>query len=127
MARISAKKSRESSLTKALAAASWAEADRALAQALVEFAGLEAASGPAKRAEAMALVSQALARAARRRGLEFQGEVGEVCAYEPARHELISSAKRAPGVVKVVAPGIARAGKILLKARVSAVRAKAVR
>ena len=110
-------------LVSALAEAAWSEADAALAQAVAEYDGLVAARGAAARSDAQALLGQALARAARRRGLARFGAVGSIEAYDPKRHEL-SSAGRAPNRVRVKAQGVMRGSEILVKARVSAVRAK---
>jgi hypothetical protein len=113
---------RSATLRAALAEASWAEADVALAEALAELAGLERTRGVAQRAAALALLSQALRRAARKRGLTRFGIVGEVAAYDPARHELMAASQRPPASVRIAAPGIARGARVVAKARVTPAR-----
>lgn len=111
---------RRTGLTAKLAQASWAEADRALAQAWADFAEL---AGSVRRGPDMfALVEQSLSRAARQRGLMRVGAAGEIAPYDPLVHELVVPRKRAPPVIEVVAPGVSRADKVLLKARVKPVR-----
>lgn len=122
MARKTTRTPRAVGLTNALALAAWAEADRALAQALVEFAGLEGATSAAQRSAAMAMLGQSLLRAARRRGLALQGGAGELLPYDPERHELVTRAQRPPNLVRILAPGVVRAGKVVAKARVKAAR-----
>lgn len=107
----------ESPLTSALAQASWIEADAALAEALVDLDDLEQAA-PARRAELLDLIRQALSRAARKRGLTRFGAVGASETFDPERHDLTSAGARAPKSVEVVARGVARAGEVLAKARV---------
>lgn len=108
---------RSATLRAALADASWAEADVALAEALAELAALERTRGVAQRAAAQALLAQALRRAARKRGLSRFGIVGEVIAYDPARHELIGQSQRPPTSVRITAPGMARGARVVVKAR----------
>ncbi|HRO02363.1 MAG TPA: hypothetical protein PLS69_02000, partial [Terricaulis sp.] len=69
------------SLPEALGEAAWIEADRALALAMAELEEVEAASNQVRRAEALMLLRQALARAARKRGFSRLG--GEPGAVEP--------------------------------------------
>lgn len=111
---------RRTGLTVKLAQASWAEADRALAQAWADFAEFTASArrGP----NMVALVDQSLSRAARQRGLMRIGAAGETAPYDPLVHELIDPRKRTPPLVEVIAPGVSRADKVLLKARVKPVR-----
>ena len=111
------------SLDNALGDAAWAEADRALAQAMAEFEEVEAANTQVRRAEALMLLRQALARAARVRGFSRLGaEPGESEPYDPARHELISVPAKPPAEVIIIAQGVARGAEILVKARARAVR-----
>ena len=70
----------------------------------------------------VALVDQSLSRAARQRGLARLGEIGEIAPFDPLAHELIVPGKRPPASVHVVAPGVSRGEKILLKARVKPAR-----
>jgi hypothetical protein len=111
-------------LSDALAAAAWSEADGALAEALAEFDSLANARTDAARKGATALLEQALARAARRRGLSRFGGLGATETYDPARHELTRAPARAPKRVRVKVRGVARGNEILIKARVGPVRAK---
>ena len=114
------------SLPNALGEAAWAEADRALAQAMAEFEEVEAASNQVRRAEALMLLRQALARAARMRGFSrLGGEPGAVEPYDADRHALISATQRPPAEVVIVAQGVARGADVLVKARAKAVRKRA--
>jgi hypothetical protein len=111
------------SLSSALGDAAWAEADRALAQAMAEFEEVEAASNQVRRAEALMLLRQALARAARVRGFSrLGGEPGTVEPFDDNRHALISTPSRPPAEVMIVAQGVARGDEVLVKARAKAVR-----
>lgn len=114
-------------LTEALAEASWAEADRALAMAIAELADLETAPNAARRAAAMVLLSQSLARAARRRGLTRFGAQGAVEPYDAQRHELARKPVRPPARVRILAPGVARGSTVLVKARAVPARMHAKR
>ena len=107
-------------LVDALAEAAWTEADEALAEALVELRALEAARARGARDEAFVMLDQALRRAARKRGLSLFGAVGGRETYDPRRHEGVRSAKQ----VRIEAPGVARGGQVLIKARVSLGRAR---
>lgn len=109
-------------LAAALAEASWSEADAALAQALAECDALETAPDAAARDDAMAMLTQALSRAARKRGLSRLGAVGAREAYDPQRHDLSKAGARPPKTVRIIAPGVARGGEILVRARVAPVR-----
>jgi len=111
------------SLSSALGEAAWAEADRALAQAMSEFEEVEAAATHVRRAEALMLLRQALARAARVRGFSrLGGEPGAVEPYDQTRHDLVSAPAIAPAEVTIVSQGVARGAEVLVKARVKAVR-----
>jgi hypothetical protein len=111
------------SLADALGEAAWVEADRALAQAMAEIEEVEAASNQVRRAEALMLLRQALARAARVRGFaRLGGEPGSVEAYDPRRHDLLNAPKTPPAEVTILAQGVARGEVVLVKARVRAVR-----
>ena len=109
----------ERALSEALAEAAWAEADAALALALVEFDHAEAAKKAETREEALALAQQALANAARRRGLQRFGAVGRQEPYDAARHELTAPRAKPPKNVRIVTPGVARGEAVLVKARAS--------
>jgi hypothetical protein len=112
------------SLVDALGEAAWSEADRALGEAIVEAQILSGAKNAEARDVALALLEQALSRAARKRGLTRIGEPGAREAYNAKRHELARPMARAPKQVRIVASGIGRAGTILVKARVVAVRSR---
>jgi hypothetical protein len=107
-------------LTDALAEAAWAEADKALADALMDFAALQSATKAKARADAMLLLGQSLQRAARKRGLAPFGVVGALEAYNPARHAY--SGARAPKRVRIVSQGVARGGEVLIKAQAGPAR-----
>ena len=108
----------------ALAEAAWTEADGALAEALVECDRASAAENDETRDEALDLLRLALARAARRRGLSRIGKAGAVDDFDTSRHELAARAKRPPKRVRIVDEGVARGREVLIKARVTAARAK---
>jgi hypothetical protein len=112
------------SLVDALGEAAWSDADRALGEAIVEAQILAAAKTAEASEVALAFLEQALARAARKRGLTRVGEKGAREAYSAKRHELTRPLARAPKQVRIVASGIARGGDILVKARVVAVRSR---
>lgn len=115
---------RQARLVNALADASWAEADQALAEALVEFADLKRAlnQGP----DALAMASQALGRAARRRGLVLFGDVGAVVAFNAAAHELNRSSEPASRV-RILREGVMRGTDVLIRALVAPARKAAKR
>lgn len=84
-------------LSAELAAASWAEADRALAEAMAEFENLQACATQKERREAMELLAQALRRAGRRRGLDWQIGAGVFRGDERlARGQVAAAPKRQP-------------------------------
>jgi hypothetical protein len=101
----------------ALAEAAWAEADLALAEALVEFEAWQAGE-----AEAATFVGQAIRRAARRRGLSRIGAVGALEPYDDKSHALIKAVARPPIRVRILSTGVARGGEVLVKARAEAIR-----
>ena len=109
---------RAPALVDALAEAAWVQADGALAEALLELDELEAATDPGRRREHLALLSQALARAARKRGLSRLGAAGAEEPFDPARHEPLASRAAAPAFVEIVARGVARGEDVLAKSRV---------
>jgi len=111
-------------LTNALAGASWAEADEALAEALVEFAELKRALGDEY--DALSVASQALARVARRRGLALIGDVGATVPFDAVAHELNGSSD-APARVRIVREGVMRGRDVLIRAVVAPVRKPAKR
>ena len=114
------------SLPNALGEAAWAEADRALAQAMAEFEEVESASNAVRRAEALMLLRQALARAARVRGFSrLGGEPGSTEPYDPDRHTLISASARPPAEVQIVAQGVVLGAVVLVKSRAKKVKKKA--
>lgn len=115
---------RSPALATALAEAAWAEADAALAEALVEFDALQQAATRAAKAEASDLLGQALARAGRRRGFARIGKVGAVEAFDERRHAPAEAMQRRPKTVRILAPGVARGQEVLAKARVGGARAK---
>lgn len=108
----------------ALAFAAWAEADAALAEALVECARAIEAPTQAARADSLELLSLALSRAARRRGLSRIGRAGALEDFDPKRHDLASAPKRAPKRVRIVSEGIVRGRDVLIKAQAVPARAK---
>lgn len=112
------------SLAGALAEAAWAEADAALAQALVDLDEAAVAVSGTAGAEALALVAQSLARAARKRGLTRVGALGAAEPYDPQRHDLNSPVAQAPKTVRIEARGVARGDQLLAKPRVGPVRGK---
>lgn len=112
-------------LVNALAEAAWADADRALAEAIAEAQILKSAPDDDAREDALALLEQALSRAARKRGLTRFGDVGAREAYDPERHDLLRPLQRAPKHVRIVASGVTRAGAVLVKARAVAIRSRA--
>jgi hypothetical protein len=122
--RPTAAKPRGAAMVDALAQAAWAEADIALADAIVECGRAVKAKRAAERTEALALTSQALSRAGRRRGLARLGKNGALEDFDPRRHELALSQKRAPARVRIVEEGVARGGEVLVKARAKPARAK---
>ncbi len=63
------KRAAQARLADALAGAAWAEADKALVEAMTEFSRLAGAKTPGERKDAMFLLGQALHNAARKRGL----------------------------------------------------------
>lgn len=113
------KRAAPSALNAALAEAAWSDADLALAEALAEFDRAEAADG-ADRADAMALLGQALSRAARKRGLTRIGALGAREPYDPKLHELEKKPARAPKTVRIAARGVKRGAEVLAKALVVA-------
>ena len=108
----------------ALAEAAWTEADAALAEALVECDRASAADTEDARDEALSLLRLALARAARRRGLSRIGKAGGLENFDAGRHELAARVRRAPKRVRIIDEGVARGREVLIKARVTAARAK---
>src|ERR1700754_4821754 len=76
------------SLSGAMADAAWSEADLALAEALADFDELETAASKKARANALAMLSQSLGRAARKRGLARIGALEEKAVFDPGAHEL---------------------------------------
>jgi|GEM_PF-1511226 len=110
------------SLPGALAEAAWVEADHALAEALAASDEAEAAKTDQDRDDALALLTQALTRAARKRGLSRIGQMGAREPYDPKRHDLDDGGARAPKTVRVSARGVSRGGETLVKPRVKRLR-----
>ena len=110
---------RDARLVNALASASWAEADGALAEALIEFAELKRALN--EEPDALGMASQALGRAARRRGLALFGDVGAIVAFDPAVHEFKGSSVAAARVC-IVREGVMRGRDVLIGAVVAPAR-----
>jgi hypothetical protein len=106
------------SLSGALAEAAWAEADLALAEALADLDEAETAADETARADALAMLSQSLARAARKRGLSRIGALGELAAFDPGEHDLATGGTKTPKKVRIAARGVARGGDVLVRARV---------
>lgn len=111
-------------LADALAEAAWREADAALAEALADLDELESAPAAARDA-ALEVLAQSLARAARRRGLTRIGVLAARESYDPAAHDLRSAVAKMPKTVRIQARGVARGGQVLVKPRVTVVKAKA--
>ena len=119
-----AQRKRAGRLVNALAEAAWTEADGALAEALLECDRAREAESKKAREQALELLFLALARAARRRGLARIGKQGAIEEFDPVRHELATSPKRAPKRVRIAMEGVARGRQVLIKARVTPARAK---
>jgi hypothetical protein len=115
---------RSAALAAALAEAGWADADTALAEALMEFDALREAQGRVARAEAAELLGQALTRAARRRGFARVGKPGALEAFDARRHVLAEPLRRAPKTVRIIVSGVSRGPEVLAKARVGGARAR---
>ena len=115
---------RQARLADALANASWAEADEALAEALVEFAELKRVLK--HEPETLAMAAQALARAARRRGLGLFGDIGANVAFDANAHELNPSSDVA-GRVRILREGVMRGREVLIRAIVAPARKVAKR
>lgn len=112
-----ARKRAAPSLAGALAEAAWAEADQALAEALVESDEVESATSAKQREAAVALMIQALSRAGRKRGLARIGVLGAREPYDPAKHQLMAAVAKKPRTVRIAARGVARGGSILVLPR----------
>jgi hypothetical protein len=106
-------------LAQALAEAAWTDADRALADALVECDAAETAAKPAERAAALAMLGQALARAARKRGLSRIGILGGREPFDRDGHEIVGAVAKKPRTVRIQARGVARGNDILRRPLVS--------
>ncbi len=114
------------SLAGALAEAAWAEADTALAEALAELDEVQSAPDEDTRADAMTMLAQSLSRAARKRGLSRQGELGARAPYDPARHVLDDPSGRAPKTVRIAARGVSRGAEVLCPIRVRRLRKRRI-
>jgi hypothetical protein len=113
----------KASLVAALAEAAWADTDLSLAQALADLDEALIAEG-AERDAALDMLSQSLARAARRRGMTRIGELGVREAYDPRRHDLAAPVAKKSKTVRIHARGVARGQEILVKPRVGPLRRK---
>jgi hypothetical protein len=107
-----------SPLSGALAEAAWAEADSALAHALADFDEAETAKTKRARADALEMLGQSLARAARKRGLSRVGELGAREAFDPTQHDLVGSGVKKPKRVRIAARGVARGAEVIVQPRV---------
>lgn len=110
------------SLADALGQAAWAEADAALAEALALCDEATSGAKDEDQAALLDLLSQSLARAARKRGFTRIGALGAKEAFDKKRHDFTNPPKRMPKTVRIVARGVARAGETLVKTRVGPVR-----
>ncbi|MBN8605876.1 MAG: hypothetical protein J0L81_03085 [Caulobacterales bacterium] len=110
------------SLADALGQAAWAEADSALAEALALCDEAISGATDVDQAALLDLLSQSLARAARKRGFTRLGALGAKEAFDRKRHDFTNPPKRTPKTVRIVARGVARAGETLVKTRVGPVR-----
>lgn len=117
-----AKRAARATLADKLGDAAWAQADAAFAEALVNLDELESAADDAARADALALLAQAMARAARRRGLTRLGTLGAREAFDPDRHD--AGVSKTPKMVVITARGVARGEDVLLRPRAAPVRRK---
>jgi hypothetical protein len=124
-----------------LTAQAWAEADTALAEALIAEFRMTAAItalgsklrrsknaslmevGEAVDAEALAL-AQCLRRAAKVRGFVLFGDPGEVLAYDRERHCLARGDRASGDPVRVTAPGVALGRTVIAQAEVRPVRTR---
>ncbi len=116
----------KASLANALAEAAWADADKALAEALIELDEFENARNEKAREAALTLLAQALAQTARKRGLTRIGMLGAQEAFDPQRHEPPPRAKSAKSV-RIAARGVARGAEVLARARTEAPRRRSPR
>ena len=113
-----------------LADAAWRRADEALGEAWRDIQALEAAlsssAAQARVRNEAAIIGDALARAARARGLMRQGAVGDEIAFDPARHDCDGRAPKRGAAARIVVPGVARrvgeALEIVARARVAVIR-----
>ncbi|HWA00971.1 MAG TPA: hypothetical protein VG841_11730 [Caulobacterales bacterium] len=123
-----------------LGQAGWAEADRALARALMELHALEQAvdaakaprqSEPDANADALeacaVMLRQSLLQVARKRGLSPLGAAGAREPFDHRRHELMKPGARSPAMVKIAAPGWMRGDDILAKALAVPARSRSAR
>lgn len=111
-------------LADALADAAWREADVALAEALACADEAASAKTEQGRAAALALLQQALARAARKRGLARIGALGASISFDIAQHEPVQPIGPRTRKVRVLARGVSRSGEMLAKPRVGPLRPK---
>jgi hypothetical protein len=104
-------------LAQELAQAAWAEADRALAEAMAEFEAWQQGD-----VDAAVFVGQALRRAARTRGLTPLSQAGRVEPYDASRHALANTPSTQPSQVRIKSAGVLRGGEVLAKARATPLR-----
>lgn len=124
----------------------WAQADQYLATALLEAHRLCSRIDKAERKIAKAsrpiikhfaeiegdalLIRQSVIEAGRLRGLKLFGDPGEICAFDPLRHELTrapeKNSKKTAAKVRIKTPGVFNTvnndDRILIRARVTAVK-----
>lgn len=122
-----------------LTAEAWAEADLALAEALIAQtrveAGLTALCRKLARrkddtlnqaADALdgetLLLAQGLLRAAKARGLSLFGETGAVAPFDPKRHRPVKGVVEKAAAVKITAPGVTLGRQVLIPAEVKRLR-----
>ena len=118
-----AKRADKASLADKLAESAWTQADAAFAEALINLDELESAASESARAEALALLTQSMARAARRRGLTRLGALGAREAFDADRHDA-GGVSKTPKMVVITARGVARGEDVLLRPRAAPVRRK---
>jgi hypothetical protein len=112
------------SLTSALAEAAWNQADAALAQALADLDEAQTALKESARRDALARLSQSLARAGRKRGLTRVGDLGAQVIFDAESHNLNAAVAKTPNTVIIQARGVARGGDVLERPRVAPVERK---
>ena len=122
-----------------LTAAAWSEADQALAEAVQADLRAAAAVGKVARSAARAKVQslidnaaalelevfalrQALARAAKHRGLSLIGAPGDEVRFDARRHRPLRGELKRGDPVRVLVPGVSAGERILAQAEVRKIR-----